>query len=153
MDQQIALLWNQKLFLICTKNKLNQLNLIPQIVKKSSSFIWWLQSEICHSNHFVPDRGIIQIGKKSHRNEILWFSYVKFKRDDRLSRIMPPLSGPFSPLGFPLQSVCDKVFNAKLIFVVISIVKSLIIITQMTRRCWPLSRMGVDEKLQIKKES
>jgi hypothetical protein len=54
--------------------------------------------------------------------KFFWVSYVKFKRDDRLSRIMPPLSGPFSPLGFPLQSVCDKVFNAKLIWIVICFV-------------------------------
>ena len=41
------------------------------------------------------------------------FSYVKFKRVDRYSSSTPPLSGPISSLGFPLQRVCNKVLMSE----------------------------------------
>ena len=103
-----------------------------------------------------PDDGIKVKLIKAEFNEMNCFfvSYVKLKRDDRTSSITPPLSGPISPLGFPFQSVCNIVLNAKLILIVVTThVKSLIIITQMTRRCLPLSALGVDEEQRKEKKS
>jgi hypothetical protein len=46
--------------------------------------------------------------KKCHLKSFRFLCYVKFKRFDKNSRTSSPLTGPTSPLGFPLQGVCNE---------------------------------------------